>query len=230
MSNRSLDFLNMLKPQISSEYHISATPASSSASAGAEKEKDISFPGKGLIAVIDTETNWNDEVMSIGVAIADDTSFKCVGKLYYIFEPECRIGGLYSNVLNRCSVNAISCDRRSALSEISSSLKKRGINKIFAYNARFDCNHLPELSDFDWYDIMRIAAYKQYNRSIPESLPCCKSGRLKTNYGVEPILRLLSGNPRYLEVHNAVEDAVDELSIVELLGLPLEEYECARIN
>jgi hypothetical protein len=40
---------------------------------------------------------------------------------------------------------------------------------------------------------------------------------------------MLTDDGRYCEVHNAIEDAVDELRIVELLGHPLEVYECARI-
>ena len=40
---------------------------------------------------------------------------------------------------------------------------------------------------------------------------------------------LLTGNRRYMETHNAVLDAVDELKIVELLGRTIEEYECGRI-
>ena len=36
----------------------------------------------------------------------------------------------------------------------------------FAYNACFDRNHLPELRDFDWYNIMHLAAYHQYNAKI----------------------------------------------------------------
>ena len=35
-------------------------------------------------AVIDTETNWNNEVMSIGVVIAEKDTFKKVDDLYFI--------------------------------------------------------------------------------------------------------------------------------------------------
>ena len=151
-----------------------------------------------MIAVIDTETNWRDEVMSLGIALGEEKSFRCTGKRYYIFDREF--------------------------------LAQNKVSRIFAYNAKFDYNHLPELAGYEWFDIMRIAAYKQFNRAIPESCPTCKTGRLKSNYGVEDILRLLSGDNMYCEVHNAVCDAVDELRIVELLGLELETYECARIG
>ena len=50
-------------------------------------------------AVIDTETNWNNEVMSIGVVIAEKDTFKKVDDLYFIFDPEYKIGGMFSMVL-----------------------------------------------------------------------------------------------------------------------------------
>lgn len=208
MGNGSLDFLNMIKAQ-------------EKRSAAHRAEPHIDHAG-ALIAVIDTETNWRDEVMSLGVAIADAVTFKCVDRRYYIFEPECRVGGMYSHVMNRCEVKPITCLRDEAMADLGQYLVDRGVTKIFAYNAKFDYGHLPELMGFEWFDIMRLAAYRQYNSSIPDDLPCCKTGRLKSNYGVEPILRMLSGDSRYTEVHNAVEDAVDELRIVELLGQKID--------
>lgn len=214
--NGSLDFLNMIKAQ----------------SISAEKEsaaKKISISASGMCAVIDTETNWRDEVMSLGVALADIETFHCVEKRYYIFEPEVMIGGIYSGVLYKCDATPNRCSRDEAMSDLRNYLLTSQVSKILAYNAKFDYGHLPELSEFDWFDIMRLAAYKQYNSYIPDNLPCCKTGRLKTNYGVEPIMRMLTGNSRYFETHNAVNDAVDELKIVELLGHPIETYEYARL-
>lgn len=95
---------------------------------------------------------------------------------------------------------------------------------MFAYNAAFDHNHMPELSRLDWFDIMRLAAYRQYNFRIPRSAECYGTGRLKRGYGVEPMLRLLSGDCGYQETHNALYDAMDELEIMRLLGHGLEDY------
>lgn len=39
-------------------------------------------------AVIDTETNWNDEVMSIGVVVADSATIEEIDWVYYIIAPE----------------------------------------------------------------------------------------------------------------------------------------------
>ncbi len=215
MGNGSLDFLNMIKNQAAPEK--------------AARKKSARTSGS-VIAVIDTETNWHDEVMSVGVVLADATSYKCVDSRYYLFEPECRVGGFYSNAMYKGNVKPQMCYRDEAMADLGDYLMENGVSKILAYNAKFDLGHLPELMGFEWFDIMRLAAYRQYNPAIPEELPCCKTGRLKSNYGVEPIMRMLTGNSRYYETHNAVLDAMDELKIVELLGHELGAYECGRIN
>ena len=99
------------------------------------------------------------------------------------------------------------------------------MHSIFAYNACFDWNHLRELRHFDWYDIMRLAAYRQHNPKIPANADCCSTGRLKRGYGVEPILRLLSNNHTYHETHDALYDALDELEIIRLLNYDLTYYQ-----
>ncbi|WP_029232301.1 hypothetical protein [Butyrivibrio sp. VCB2006] len=223
-SNASIDFLEMLK----------------GGTGNSKKAVPPIAKNGNLIAVIDTETNWRDEVMSIGVAIADSVTFKCKNTRYYILDPAYRVGGMYSNVLNyqekhlgSATVNNSKpqcLSRKKAIDEISTFLRGNGISKIFAYNGKFDLSHLRELDSFEWYDIMRLAAYKQFNKAIKDTMPCCKTGRLKTSYGVEPITRMLTGNVGYCEVHNAVYDAVDELAIMEYLGQPLSAYDCAKIN
>lgn len=181
-------------------------------------------------AVIDTETNWDDQIMSIGVTISGH-DFQPVESRYYIVTPECLRPGMYSSVLRKNGVAVHMEDERSqVMDDIHALLKKHDCRSVFAYNARFDMNHLPELSAYRWYDIIRIAAYRQYNKTIPENADCCGTGRLKRNYGVEPIMRGLSGKRTYREVHNALCDAVDELLIMKFLGHSIETYECALIN
>jgi hypothetical protein len=122
-------------------------------------------------------------------------------------------------------VKPIHCTRAEALADLRNWFQSHGVTSIFAYNACFDRNHLSELRDFDWYDIMRLAAYRQTNPKIPATADCCSTGRLKRGYGVEAMLRLLSENPAYHESHNAFFDCVDELEIMRLLGYPLSQYE-----
>ena len=182
------------------------------------------------IAVIDTETNWEDAVMSIGVVLADGERLCMTDRRYYIFRPECHVGGMYEGVLElpEAAPDA-ACTRREAMEEIRLWLEEQGVEALFAYNARFDSRHLPELREFPWYDIMKIAAYRQHNPSIPADAPCCSTGRLRRSYGVEPTLQRLTGDPWFRETHNALLDACDELHIMQLLQLTEDKYSCCRI-
>ena len=170
-------------------------------------------------AVIDTETNWADQVMSIGVIVAECNTFSPVAAKYYVITPEYEIGGMYENELfSDPELPPTLCTRPEALSEILSWLHNYGVTDIYAYNASFDRNHLPELSRLCWHDIIRLAAYRQFNPRIPASCECFSTGRMKRNYGVEPMLRLLTDSCTYHETHNALRDAMDELEIMRLLG------------
>lgn len=185
----------------------------------------------GYFAVIDTETNIYDQVMSIGAVIADPDTFKSVAARYYILSPECNVYGIYSSVLHiKGQKTDLISTRENVISDFINVLNTYNVNNIFAYNARFDYGHLPELSSYRWFDIMKIAAYKQYNPAIPDTADCCRTGRLKSNYGVEAMMRLLSGSRSYHEVHNALCDAEDELELMKLLGHHISYYEFAKIN
>lgn len=176
-------------------------------------------------AVIDTETNWIDQVMSIGVIVADSHTFQAVDAKYFVLTPEHEIGGMYEQVLFPDErLHPVICAREAAMQELIQWLGGYQVSDIYAYNASFDHNHLPELSGFGWYDIIRLAAYRQFNPHIPAYAECCSTGRMKRNYGVEPMLQLLSGNRAYRETHNALYDAMDELEIMRLLGYPPDTY------
>lgn len=176
-------------------------------------------------AVIDTETNWADQVMSIGTVIADAVTMEPIEFKYHVLPLECLIGGMYENTLFiETPVSPILCSRTEAIADLCTWFEAQGVRAIFAYNACFDRNHLPELGDFDWYDIMRLAAYRQHNPSIPANADCCSTGRLKRGYGVESMLRLLSGDRTYHECHNAFYDAMDELEIMHLLHHRIADY------
>ncbi len=174
-------------------------------------------------AVIDTETTWSDEVMSIGVVIADATTFECVDKRYYILNPEYRHGAMYSGALH--IEKGIIATRREVMVMIQGLLERYQVSSVLAYNAGFDYKHLLELDYVSWYDIMKIAAYRQYNQKIPAYTEFCRSGRMKRNFGVESMTHILTGSARYRETHNAVRDAVDELAIMRYLGHPLTLYQ-----
>ena len=179
----------------------------------------------GYFALLDTETNWEDQVMSIGTVIADSETFEIISVKYHVLPAECAVGGMYESTLFLDTpYPPILCCWEDAINDLKNWFAALGISKLFAYNACFDRNHLPEFKDYAWFDIMRLAAYRQFTPCIPDCADCYSTGRLKRGYGVEPMLRLLSGKRRYHETHNAVLDALDELSIMRLLGIPVDCY------
>ncbi|MDR2888589.1 MAG: hypothetical protein LBV33_01975 [Lachnospiraceae bacterium] len=182
-------------------------------------------------AVIDTETTWGDAVMSIGIVIADSVSFEPVDKKYYILTPYKHHGGMFTDALYLHNLKPdLECSREQAIADLKQLLARHNITTMFAYNATFDLQHLPELRALEWYDIMKLAAYRQYNPAIPHNADCFKTGRLKRGYGVESIYRLLSNDHSYYELHNALTDAVDELTIMRLLNHELVKYHCTKIG
>jgi hypothetical protein len=182
-------------------------------------------------AVIDTETTWGDDVMSIGTVIADAETFELLDRRYYILTPFKSHGGMYSHALYASGIQPdLEGPRETAMSELGRFLAGHDVATIFAYNAAFDHRHLPELSHLAWYDIMRMAAYRQHNPKIPHCADCYGTGRLKRGYGVESIYRMLSEDPRYCELHNALTDAIDELEIMRMLNHEVGSYALARIG
>lgn len=182
-------------------------------------------------AVLDTETNWYDQVMSIGIVICNENTFDIIDKLYYIFTPEYLVGGMFSHVLLCDGVEVTKKDKRSVImKEIVTYFDDNGVDKIFAYNASFDLYHLPELKKYKWYDILKIASYKKYNLFIDKDADCYTSGRVKFGCGVEAMYRMLTGKWGYYEVHNGLRDSIDELEIMKELGYPISFYEVASVD
>ena len=104
----------------------------------------------GRFAVIDTETNWADQVMSIGTVIADTDSFKTIDAKYHILPIECQVGGMYESTLYiDTPVKPILCTRSEAIADLKNWFRQHNVQAIFAYNACFDRNHLPELRSYD---------------------------------------------------------------------------------
>ena len=182
-----------------------------------------------FIAVIDTETTFSDEVMSVGVVIADGKTYQMLDKRYYLINPIYRQSAMYSHALHQHGIEEFVANRAEIIQNIMQLLEQFDVSSVFAYNASFDRNHLPELSYVNWYDIMKLAAYRQYNDKIPEDAHCCGTGRLKSGFGVENMLRLLSGDREYCETHHALTDAMDELQIMRSLNHPIQDYQIALI-
>ena len=167
-------------------------------------------------AVIDTETNWENNVMYIGIVIAEDGCFEAIDSKYIIFDEAATVGGMFSYALLVKGQTPEILKKKKAIETIKNYLNKYRIKSLFAYNASFDARCLPELREYDWHDILRLAAYKQYNPAIPSNAKCCSTGRLKSGYKVEDILSMF-GEDNYIELHNALTDAQDELRIMGYL-------------
>ena len=180
---------------------------------------------QSTFAVIDTETNFDDEVISIGVVIADTLSFNPIESKYYIITPECSRPAMYSNSLVVSNIPVdLKQSRQIVIDSVIELMENHETESIFAYNAKFDYNHLPELCCYEWYDIMKLASNINYNKFIPSTVECFSNGKIKKNYGVQPIIQLLTNNPAYLELHNALQDALDELTIMRIIGHKIDAY------
>lgn len=178
-----------------------------------------------FFAIVDVETNWQDEVISIGLVVASENTFQEVDSEYYIITPECLSRGKYTDVLYSVEPDLQKIrDRYTAISEIKAVLNQYLVQSIFAYNGSFDYRHLPELQGYHWYDIMRLAAYKQYNWAITDMDECASTGRLSSHFSAEDILKRLTCGNYDCEIHNALMDAKDELRIMGLLNQPLSVY------
>ena len=176
-----------------------------------------------IFAVIDTETNWKNQIMSAGIVIAEDGKFQAIDNKYIIFEEAAKVGGMYSYALELKGKTPEILAKKDAVSSIKKFLTSHGVKALYAYNASFDARCLPELSDYEWHDILKLAAYKQHNPSIPADAKCCATGRLKSGYRVENILNMF-GERDYVEMHNALVDAVDELRIMRYLKYSISGY------
>lgn len=193
--------------------------------------KPITGAGPSVkVAIIDTETTWKDEVMSIGVIVSDLTSEGLrMGRgewkaIYYVIDPAYRKGGMFSDRLFLNGLKPATCSLNAAVTGIKAALEKEGVQAIFAYNAGFDKRQLPALGTFAWYDVIKVAAYRQHNPAIDEAgIPCSASGRMKNGYGLEQMMRLM-GCADYKETHNAYMDARDLACLMKRLGRGMEAY------
>lgn len=184
-----------------------------------------------VIAIIDTETNFSNKMISAGIVAVDSDTYKILDEYYGISDPEYKSYSMYGEVLKYPGVKIDNlASHKTIIADLRNFIDTNRVTRIFAYNAKFDYNLLVELQDYAWYDIMRLAAYKQYNQKISDCYECCKTGRLKSGFGVQEIYRMLSGECRYFEVHNALCDARDEMRIMQMMGKTLAEYEIACIS
>ena len=182
-----------------------------------------------VYAIIDVETCFERNVISVGVIITDDISFMPRDFKYYripeqenapaMFADSLELGDFISNP-NEYEMKVKYIE---AIEGIKDFLSGYSVENLFAYNAGFDKGRLPELRAYRWHDIIEKAAYKQFNNKIPADSVFYGTGRLVRGYTVEDMYRLLV-KPRYRETHNALMDTLDELEIMKALGYRVGEY------
>ncbi|WP_167871266.1 hypothetical protein [Mesomycoplasma hyopneumoniae] len=182
------------------------------------------------IAVIDVETNRQNEVFSVGVVIADSTNFKSIDKKYWIIKNNWKVGGMFArNILAPLPLEfrgeTIFLEtREEMIVQLIYFLKSNEVKNWFSYT-KFDFRHLPELhKSFKHNDISIFAKNKQFNKYIPLNAETSKNGDLKSGWNAENIYRMLTKDKNYFETHNALLDAIDELRIMELLNLNIETF------
>lgn len=178
-------------------------------------------------AVIDVETNWNNEAMSIGIVVADSADFRSLDQRYFVLQPECNVGGMYSDRLQLVDEQLITlCSRDAAMAQTVGLFSQYGVTDIFAYNAPFDRNCLEELQGYTWRDILPTAANRNTNVRLPGNCEYFSTGLLKYGRSLQNVLRMIF-DAEYTETHNGLQDAMDELLLMKILGQPLEIYvEC----
>ncbi|MHA0290597.1 hypothetical protein [Mesomycoplasma ovipneumoniae] len=182
------------------------------------------------IAVIDVETNYDNEVFSVGVVIANSSNFQSIDKQYWIIENNLKAGGKYVHNVwiplpfeFKEEINVVKT-RQEMIAQLIHFLKFYKVKNWFSYT-KFDFRHLPELhKSFEHNDISIFAKSKQFNKHIPLNAETSKNGDLKRGWNAENIYRMVTKNENYLETHNALLDAIDELRIMELLNLDIETF------
>lgn len=163
-------------------------------------------------AVIDVETNYSNEPMSVGVVISN-CNFEVIDSVYFAITPEIYDGGMFSGQLRFDTIPYIKSTKKRTIEIIQLALAKYGVKYVFAYNSSFDSKCLKELNN-EWCDIVSTVAYKQYNPLLngKNEIPFSNTGRLK-KYSFETVMKLTVDN-NYCETHNALLDAVDELFLM----------------
>jgi hypothetical protein len=181
------------------------------------------------IAIIDTKTNYIDNAISVGVAIVNTNNWQLQQAQYYLISPELINNHQYDNL----NIAHVYKSYFGQLSDVENHIRKLlsdyNVTNIYAYNATFVFQSLPGLQLYFWYDIMKIAAYKQYNKYLPQNIEYLENGRIKYGYGIKNIMEYLT-QTYFFYTNHALYDVLDEIRIMKMLELNIEEYNQAKIN
>ena len=195
--------------------------------------KDLVFPDMTCenleyVAIIDTKTNYLGNAISIGVAIVN-AQFEIQQAQYYLIPEELMnehaskddydIVHVYKTYYGRL----FDCQNH-----IRTILNQYNITNIYAYNAFYVKQTLPEMNNYNWFDVARIATYKQYNHKIPINTKCDENGQL-LRYTLSNVMELMT-NGYYRYVNHALYNALDIIQLMKYIGLSIDKYEHAKLT
>lgn len=194
--------------------------------------KDLTFPDMtnenlDFFAIIDTKTNYYGNAISIGVVVVN-SHFEIQQAQYYLIPEELihdhnhkddfDIIHVYKTYFGRL----FDCENH-----IRTLMNQYNITNIYAYNAFYVKKSLPEMNNYNWFDIAKVATYKQYNHELPLDADYDENGQL-LRYAMKNVIELMM-KTYYKCVNHALYNALDELKIMKLIGLPIEKYSHTKI-
>ncbi len=71
-----------------------------------------------------------------------------------------KVGGMFSQALLLKGQKPERGKKFIPIEQVINFLKSHNVNSVFTYNTSSDSRCLPELCEFEWYDILRMAAYR----------------------------------------------------------------------
>lgn len=201
------------------------------------------------VAVIDVETTWHDEVMSIGAVIVDTRDkYRILDVAYWLVSPFCYQPAMFSGAIElsmvkessffyqkgNCILDSVTETEdtfENCIAGLKALLDRYYVSSCFAYNGHFDKRHLLDLDGVVWFDL--VVPFTSYDlnpylssEKIPgENLGFGKAGvRLVKEYSFFDIMRHIPGCKRYRETHNGCVDAFEEAMAMQMMKLPRDEY------
>ena len=195
-----------------------------------EKTPDIQQENLDVIAIIDAKLNFIDEIISIGIAIVDAKTFKVKTAEYFLVPEELIIDGFNNdNITIAHTYQTYFGAHKDIENHIRKLLNQYNITNIYTFNGKFIYRKLAGLQKYHWYDIIKVAAYKQYNYKLPDNLMFNDQGRLLYKCNIKDLMEILTKTYFYYTNH-ALYDTLDIARMMSLIDLPIEQYGFSKIN
>ena len=195
-----------------------------------EKIPDIEHENLETIAILDAKTNFIDNIISIGVSIVNAKTFEVKTAEYFLIPEELIVDGLNNNNVNIHHIyKTYFGAQKDVENHIRKLLNQYGITNIYTFNGKFIYKQLTGLQNYHWYDIIKVAAHKQYNYKLPDNLMFNDQGRLLYKCNIKDLMEILTKTYFYYTNH-ALYDTLDIARIMKIVDLNINVYDCAKIN